>query len=525
MNSRFLRILGKKLGRTVRFGFVGIAALLFCLETLTVSCRDNLGEFETGRNPLWFSSDTVFFDTIISTLNMPVKRFTIHNRSQKPVKISRIYIRSGESGFRQGAFRFTVNGDTSGEVRDLLIEGRDSVFVFVRTGIPLSGQNLPFIVDAYFQCDMADCKSSQSVYLYAFGQDAHYWHPDRLLVKPYPNADKPNVIDTQYIRYFIWSPQTHSFEANDKPYAIFGYLTVEEGQTLDIPAGTRLHFAPGSGIWVQKGGTLRINGTLERPVLLSGLRLDTLYKNQAGQWGHVWLDAESKGHQIRYAIIENGTNGLWLDSVANPTGETPNLLLENTIIKNMANCGLTTYSNHVQGHNLVIGNCKNGVVLKRGGRCQLVHCTLGDFSGNNAGDGYSLKMEDESLSGNTRSFSGCLFVNCIFCGISSNQIYLDLTNNQDNDYLFDHCLIRQREATHFGNINKFPVCLFNLDPKFYNPQKADFRIADTTSAAYGKGLPTNVFTDITNLERPLFPTLGAYEYRAIEENAAQNKRR
>lgn len=519
MNSRFLRITNKELrragreqlGRAAKLGFVGIVALFFCLEALTVSCRNDLGTFETGRNPLWFSTDTISFDTIISTLNMPVKRFTIHNRSEKPVKISRIYIRNGESGYGQRAFRFTVNGDTSCEVRDLVIEGRDSVYVFMRIGMPLSGQNQPFIVDAYFQCDMADCKSSQSVYLYAFGQDAYYWKPDRIFAKPYPNADKPTVIDTQYIRYFIWSPQTHSFGANDKPYAIFGYLTVPSGQTLDIPAGARLHFAPGAGIWVQAGATLRINGTLERPVLLSGLRLDTLYKDQAGQWGHVWLGAESKDHQIRHAIIQNGTNGVWLDSTLNPTAR-PNLILENTIIKNMANYGLVAYRNHVQGDNLVIGNCRNAVSLRRGGQCRFIHCTFASYSLG----GHSLEMLEETTSGNTQNFSGCLFVNSIFYGSESNQIYLDVNNQQGDAYLFNHCLIRQRETTHFGNIDYFPVCAFNLDPRFHNPQKSDFRIADTLSGAYRKGIPTNVSSDITGLKRPSNPTVGAYEYQAIE---------
>ena len=501
----------KTLGRATNFGFIGIAALLFCLETLTVSCRENWGEFETKQNPLWFSADTVSFDTIISTLNMPVKRFTIHNGSTKPVKISRIYIRSGESIYGQRAFRFMVNGDTSGEVRNLVIDGRDSVFVFVRIGVPLSGQNLPFIVDAYFQCEMKECKSMQSVYLYAFGQDAYYWKPDRVLAKPYPNTQNPTLIDTQYIRYFIWSPQTHSFETNDKPYAIFGYLTVPSGQTLDIPAGARLHFAPGAGIWVQAGGTLRINGTLERPVLLSGLRLDTLYQNEAGQWGHVWLDGESKNHLIRHAIIQNGTNGVWLDSTLNLTN-TPNLILENTIIRNFSNYGLMACRNHVQGENLVVGNCRTAVSLKRGGRYRFAHCTMATYRS----DGYSLEMKDERTLGNSQNFSDCLFVNSIIYGNSDNKVYLDMAEAQ-NAYSFDHCLIRQRSMANFGTIDKFTACSFNLDPRFYNYEKSDFRIADTLSAAYKKGIPSHISTDITGFARPAPPTLGAYEYRAVEE--------
>ncbi|MDE6308076.1 MAG: hypothetical protein K2L79_04635, partial [Bacteroidales bacterium] len=191
---------------------------------------------------------------VLSTLNEPVKRFTIYNPGKKPVKIARIYIRRGESGYGSESFRFTVNGDTSTEIRDLVIGAKDSVFAFIRSGIHLSGQNQPFIVDAYFQCDIAESKSTQSVYLYAYGQDAHYWHPDRVYARPYPSTEQPGGVDTQYIRYFIWSPD--SAITAEKPYAIFGYLTVPEGVTLNIPAGARLHFGTDAGIWVQKGGSL-----------------------------------------------------------------------------------------------------------------------------------------------------------------------------------------------------------------------------------------------------------------------------
>lgn len=204
-----------------RRGLLAAAGLFLLLECFAVSCRKDPSDFATEKNPLRFSADTIFFDTIISTLNAPVTRFTITNPGKKPVKIDRIHIRPGESGYGQESFRFTVNGDTSAEIRDLVLYGHDSLFVFVRSGIRLKGQNEPFIVDAYFQCEIAESRSSQSVYLYAYGQDAHYWHADRVHVRPYTDTRQPGIVDTQYIPYFIWSPETHPIVAGDKPYAIF----------------------------------------------------------------------------------------------------------------------------------------------------------------------------------------------------------------------------------------------------------------------------------------------------------------
>lgn len=508
-----------------RRGLLAAAGLFLLLECFAVSCRKDPSDFATEKNPLRFSTDTVFFDTILSTLNVPVARFTITNPGKKPVKIDRIHIRPGESGYGQESFRFTVNGDTSSEIRDLVLYGRDSLFVFVRSGIRLSpsGQNGPFIVDAYFQCDIAESQSSQSVYLYAYGQDAHYWHADRVHARPYTDARQPGVVDTQHIPYFIWSPETHPIVPGDKPYAIFGYLTVPEGQTLEIPAGARLHFGTNAGIWVQKGARLRVNGEINAPVLFSGLRLDTLYKNETGQWGQIWLDAESGDHFIRNAVIQNGTTGIWLDSVATLDAIAA-LTIENTVIKNMSNYGLMARGTQVEGVNLVVGHCGKGISLRRGGTYRFTHCTLTNY-GSQHSDAYSVEIDEERASGATQAFSNCRFTNCIFDGSYSNQIFCNMETAPDETALcFDHCLIKQ---FHFEGLNQtLNVCQYNLDPLFrlrYDSRRkeSDFHIDTTASPAYAKGLPAAVSgaatADITGFIRPTVPTLGAYEYRPADD--------
>ena len=72
---------------------------------------------------------------------------------------------------------------------------------------------------------------------------------------------------------------------NEKPYVIYGYAGVNNGQTLTMEAGTRVHFHADSGIIVTNGGTLNINGelstdpeALENEVILEGDRLEPLFK-------------------------------------------------------------------------------------------------------------------------------------------------------------------------------------------------------------------------------------------------------
>lgn len=487
--------------------------LLLAIECFSFSCRKEEPDFDNTPSPLVFSTDTVFFDTVFSTLNAPVQRFTIRNTSSKAIKISRIYIDNGDNGSGGKAFRFNVDGDSSLEIRNLIIEGKDSAFVFIRSGIQLGQTNLPFIVDAQFKCEVN--KSVQSVYIYAYGQDAHYWTSDKIHKIPYKNIDNPNKIDTQYMPYFSWSPD--SVITSDKPYVIFGYLTVPPGQTLEIPAGAKLHFAPNSGIWVQENATLKINGTLSEPVLLSGLRLEDYYKNQPGQWGQIWLGAGSNNHYIRYAVIENGSNGILLDSSQTASAQNPGLTVENTIVKNMANYGIASYHNCINGINVVVGECGKALSLNQGGSHNFIHCTFTNYSARSFSSTFSLEMRDYAINDAgdkiVYPFTACYFINSIFYGNNSRQLNFDFADNLTKPYYFDHCLIRQ-QGTEVGEL--FHLCIFNLDPLFKDHKLLNFEIKAATSPAVSAGDPSaasgNAFYDIKGIGRTTTPTVGAYEF-------------
>jgi hypothetical protein len=61
-----------------------------------------------------------------------------------------------------------------------------------------------------------------------------------------------------------------------------GVLTVKAGATLTIGAGSVIRAAAGAEIWVEPGGTVLMNGTVERPIAV-------VPDNTAAPWGGVWL--------------------------------------------------------------------------------------------------------------------------------------------------------------------------------------------------------------------------------------------
>jgi hypothetical protein len=68
---------------------------------------------------------------------------------------------------------------------------------------------------------------------------------------------------------------------NEKPYVIYGFAAVPSGRTLTIEAGARVHFHENSGLVVQSGASIHVNGALsidqerlENEVIFEGDRLE-----------------------------------------------------------------------------------------------------------------------------------------------------------------------------------------------------------------------------------------------------------
>ncbi|MGV6858462.1 MAG: hypothetical protein ACWA5X_05760 [bacterium] len=80
-----------------------------------------------------------------------------------------------------------------------------------------------------------------------------------------------------------------------KVYEINGVVRVEDGATLNIPAGTKLYGATGSSyLAVKQGGKINATGTADKPVIftskadfLAGFNAPVSGKSAQGQWGGV----------------------------------------------------------------------------------------------------------------------------------------------------------------------------------------------------------------------------------------------
>jgi len=195
--------------------------------------------FSCGKNDpivnpdakLEFSTDTVLFDTIFTTIGSTTQNFRVYNPHKQPIIIDRIRL-----GGKQGTtYRLNINGRVTSELEQVEIPAEDSIFIFVEVTLNPNSINTPLIVQdsIIFQTN----GNTQDVKLIAFGQDVH-------------------LINGEIIKSQRW--------INDKPYLVYNSMLVDSLETLTIEAGTRIHFHKRSSLLVQ--GTLIVNGTAEEPV-------------------------------------------------------------------------------------------------------------------------------------------------------------------------------------------------------------------------------------------------------------------
>jgi hypothetical protein len=449
---------------------------------------------------LEFSTDTVIFDTIFTTIGSTTKNFRVYNKNNQAISIDRIFL----AGDQSSRYRLNIDGIQTRSIDDVEVPANDSIYIFVEVTLDPNNQNDPMVIQdsVVFETN----GNTQDVDLVAFGQDVKLYVAD--------------TVGTE-----TWT--------SEKPYLVYGYVYVDSLETLTIEKGTSIHFHKRSSMLV--GGTLEVNGTLEEPVSFLGDRLEDLYDDLPGQWG-AWIEYENGGlyllggihflngshdNIIDYGIIKNAIKGIQVDTLANTAK--PTLTISNTIIENMTVAGILAQSSTILASNCVIADCgTHCVALTLGGSYEFYHCTIS----NNYNIG--TRTDPSVVLNNFFIYEGrayvynlynAKFANCIITG--SRGMEIELWNTIDDEpvpgefnYIFDHCLVQvdtlnTSDARHWQNIIK------NINPRFVNSLEHDYHL-DTLSPAMNMGREEYSLyfpLDLDGIGRTSdsAPDLGAYE--------------
>ncbi len=466
--------------------------LFFAVIALIASCaKDEPIDRDTGLK-LEFSSDTVFFDTVFTTIGTSTQIFKVFNPSKDKIVISSITLARGDAS----PFRFNIDGISSTTINDLEIAGKDSAFVFVKVTIDPNQANTPLVQNDSIV--FITNSNKQDVKLIAWGQDAHFY--------------RNGVIGSDYV-----------FTA-DKPHVIYGYLIVDSLFTLTIDPGARIHLHSGSMLIVYRDASLKVNGTKDNPVIFEGDRLEDYYRDIAGQWGRIWLYAGSINNEINYAIIRNGEVGIHADTTGNSPN--PTLRLSNTLIYNMSGVGILGQGTSIEAVNTVVGNCgARSVSLSLGGRYDFRHCSFGNFWNKTYRREPALLLNnyyyDIDNNVQLRALDKAYFGNCVIYGDKDDEITLDkFPEGGTFNYKFDHCLLKTKFD--ISDVLLYTGCIKNEDPWFTDPYIAEYQPDTLISALIDRGSAEvlndafiNISKDLNDNSRVMdaAPDIGAYEFQ------------
>ena len=455
--------------------FFILVAILFILFS---QCKKN--DIDTNGK-ISFSTDTVSFDTVFTTIGSTTTFFKIYNHNDKSLKIKNIHL-----GNPHSVFRLNIDGISGNNLDDLIIAPNDSLFIFVEVTVNPTNQNSPMVIldSVIFQMET----HSQNIKLQAFGQDVH-------------------LINGEIF-------QTDTTWTNDKPYLIYNSMLIDSLVTLKIEEGCQIHFHAHSGMYIK--GQLLVEGTHDNPVVFQGDRLESFYDDIPGQWDRIAFLEGSFNNEINYAIVKNGVIGIQTGSLA--TDKKPSVEIKNSFILNMNYAGLYSLGGSITAENTVVSNCGfYDAALLIGGYYQFLHCSFINFWKYANRSEPSVVMTNNLIANNTYyigDLQNAFFGNCIIYGNLDDEIGFNNNTSATFNYQFKNCLITHKkndisDTTFYKNI-------ITGNPKLENYSENDFHLTEKSPCinAGDIAIGNAVSSDYDGVSRidDSAPDLGIYEY-------------
>lgn len=455
--------------------------LLLLTTVLLFSCRrDNLFTDSPGVR-LNFSRDTVLFDTIFTTVPFSVtKRFVARNPENRAVRVN-IALEGGSPS----PFRINVDGASGVAFENVEIGPGDSVYVFVEASLDQANQNSPLIHEDRILFNTNG--TEQSVLLVAWGQDAHFFYPNRAIqgFPPFQIIAGVNDQGQSICETVTWP--------NDKPYVIYGYAVVDSCSTLRIDPGVRVHVHGGGGLWIYRWGRILAEGTLEQPITFQSDRLEPFYAELPGQWDRIWINDGPAGadNLLQNVVVKNALIGVqcetWPLQPQAPTSAAK-VVLNNVRIRNCSAAGILSRNYRIESNNLLVGDCgQYAVALTGGGEYFFNHTTVANYwsFGIRQTPAFIMTNTYQDITGTiqVRDILASQFVNGIIHGSNTNEFQLEFANELTPQFTFDHFMLRTDQNTSNDSWFPFQERIYrNQNPGFVSTSDRDFRLTSNANA-------------------------------------------
>ena len=477
--------------------FTALAALL-----LLSACADDEVFTSSPDRILTFSTDTVTLDTVFSNVPSARRNMWVYNRSGEGIRCTNIRLERGnQSGFRVNVDGTYLGASMGYQTNNVEVRNKDSIRVFVEVTTPYNHAGKPNFVDDNLIFTL-ESGVVQKVNLNVYSWDAL------------------QLRDVKISRDSVLS-------SGPTPIIIYGGITVEEGATLTISAGTTLYFHADAGIDVF--GRLNILGNADQNVVLRGDRIDRMfeylpYDGVSGQWKGIHFHPSSYENWVQFADIHSTFDGVLVDS-SDVSRE--KLTLHSSTIHNCQGYGLRSANSRVRLVNCQISNTLRDCLCVDGGWAEVNGCTLAQFYPFDALRGVALRFLASNF-----DLHQLLCQNSLVTGYAEIEMVGEKGKRKEPvfNYAFSHCIIRDTTNINYvDTVNVFRKVVFendkdtslvygkkhfaNIDTK---KLRYDFRL-DSLSTAIGKADPTtSPENDRQGRKRDDKPDIGAFEFSRNE---------
>ena len=488
-----------------------LPSTLFIALLIGFSC-ERFDDFTTDPSvKLEFSLDTLRFDTVFTELGSATRFVKVYNRNDRPIKISNIYIESGDGT----AFRLNVDGVAGNTAQEVEVWANDSIYVFAEVTVdpdqPISVS--PFVIEDKIIFETNG--NVQDVHLEAWGQNANYF-PSRF------NKGVPVVLSCENGE-IVWD--------DPKPYVVYGVIFIRDC-LLKISPGTRIHVHGGiaqndifgvfnDGMFItEQTGSMQFLGEKDNPIIIQGDRLEENFLDEEGQWQGIILGKGSTNNLIQYTTIRNSNFGLYVDSAAVAT-------LENVEIYNTTSSGIIGFHSTINATNcLIYNNNFNSVNLVFGGDYSFNYCTIASYGV----DANALSMSnffcyDDPFNCQVRLDYrlNAQFENTILFGSKRDQLsFADISSGQLGWFNigFENCIVRvddlleERDGLYSNFLETTcKNCINgNRDDLLFIDENEDDYHLDSLSIADGTAKANAILIDLVGNQRDSqTPDIGCFE--------------
>lgn len=339
-----------KRGKSI-WSWKGVVLLLAMLQLF--ACQENT----ISDNPtlqLAFSHDTMLFDTVFTAMGSSTRKIMVYNPNKNAVNIEQVSMKNGNY------FHINLDGENKIEnLRNLVVRGGDSLFLFVRAYIDPLDENSPVLIEDNIAFRVNG--NIQHITLQAYGQNIEKIQGHKGL-KIYPSLHLTST----------------------KPYVIYdtvvvsGELVIDKGTTVYMHEGALMHAY----------GSVYAEGSKDEPIIFRGDRTDRIfdsvpYRMVSGQWDGLYLLYDGQGstpeYRLNYVEVLSGSVGLY--AYSSDMNKCPHMSLKNSRIHNHSIYGLILQNIDAEVINCEISNCASYCVYLAGGKHDFIHNTIAAYYG------------------------------------------------------------------------------------------------------------------------------------------------